>query len=109
MPNPPRSFVLVDSRTLDGDCFEVAGKAAAQIESLLKLTQACVEPARILARNAQLERELMRGDDPDAFGWAESTEGKKWSELETALAAAVRQAGLLGQVAAFNPKGGLDE
>lgn len=104
MTQNPTAFTVVDPRTFDGDPFEVAGRAVAQLAAVTAIAEASVEGAKLMARNAELERQCQRDVDLDAVGWPLTAEGKKWTAIEEALAAVNSDLKLLTRVAAFNPK-----
>lgn len=104
MPHDPKHFTILDPRSFDGDCFDVSERAVGQTASLLDLTIESIEGARLFARNAELERQLYRKEDPDATGWPDTAEGKRWARLEAVLEQAAAELQVLQRVASFNPR-----
>ena len=104
MTHTPRNFVIADPRDFDGDCFEVADRAVAQLQGLLQLTEEALDPARLMARNSELERQCQRDENCDAIGWDETAEGKRWSKVRVNLGVVKADLGTLRRVAGYNPK-----
>lgn len=104
MTHEPKNFTITDPREFDGDPFEVADRAVAQLSALAGLTRDAVDAARLMARNAELERQCQRDEALDAPGWPDSAEGRRWQRVEDALEAVSTDLGVLRRVAAFNPK-----
>lgn len=105
MPHEPKHFTVLDPRSFDGNCFDVSERAVGQTKALLQLTLDSLDGARLFARNAELERQLYRKEDPDAVGWLDTAEGKRWERLEATLRQAADELSVLQRVAAFNPRG----
>lgn len=104
MPEQMKTFTLVDPRTLDGDPFEVAERSVLQAAALAKLLEETIADAYVMARNAELERQIIAGESLDAEGYASSPQGRRLKALEeTALAAATSLAAL-ATAAGYNPK-----
>lgn len=104
MTHNTRHFAVADPRTFDGDPFEVADRAVAQVEALAALTEEAIEPAKLMARNAELERQCQRDEDLDAPGWPDTPEGRRWASIEEGIAMIKRDLGILRRVASFNPR-----
>lgn len=104
MPHDPKNFVIADPRGFDGDCFEVADRAVAQLQGLLQITEEALASARLMARNAELERQCQRDEDCDAVGWDDTAEGKRWAKVRVNLGVVKADLGILRRVAGFNPK-----
>lgn len=104
MSQETKLIAVADPRTFDGDPFEVAARASQQAESLAKLLAHTIEGATLMARNAEMERNLQAGDEPGAAGWDGSAQGKKFAravlqarDLELTLRA-------LSIAAGYNPR-----
>lgn len=104
MPHEPKHIVITDPRTHDGDPFDVAERAVAQLEALNLHTLEAVAPAKLMARNAELERQCQRDEPLDAPGWPKTAEGRRWQAVEDSLRDVARSLDALRKVAAFNPK-----
>lgn len=99
-----QSFSIADPRTFDGDPFEVAERAVRQVEALARLTAQAVDGARLMARNAQLERELLASGECDAVAYDSSAEGLRFDRVKADLAEVERSLGILARAAGYNPK-----
>lgn len=104
MTQNPQHFTIVDPRDFEGDPFEVADRAVAQLQGLVALTDEAIESARLMARNAELERQCQRDEDCDAVGWDDTAEGKRWAKVRVNLGVVKADLGILRRVAGFNPK-----
>lgn len=104
MTHEPKTFTVVDPRSFDGDPFEVAERAAKQAEAVARVLSGTIETANIMARNAQMERNLIDGDDAAASEWDESLHGKRFAAQAEAAREIEKQLGILGKGAGFNPK-----
>lgn len=104
MIKPTQSFTIADPRTFDGNPYEVAERAVRQAEAVAKLLSETVESAKIMARNAEMERELTRGEDPLPVEWENGPHGRKFDEVGSAAAAAQKALKMLAQSAGFDPK-----
>lgn len=100
----PKHFTIVDPRQVDGTPFHAAGVAAAQVGGLVILAQQALPHAKMLVRNAELERQCQRDEKLDAAGWEDSAEGRQWQGVEDALVALEKRIRALQQAAAYDPK-----
>lgn len=105
MTQNARNFTVADPRTFDGDPFEVADRAVRQTIALVQLALEAGEGANVMARNAEMERECQRGEDPDsALTWLDSPQGRQFNSVLGDLATVVTRLGILRKAAAFNPR-----
>lgn len=104
MTHKTESFVVADPRQFDGDPYEVAERAVAQLEGVLRVFDATVPATVLMVRNAELERQLAGGDDPDVKLFDESLQGRKWTDVRDQIEVLRRDLALLRRVASFNPK-----
>lgn len=104
MPHSPKRIVVVDPREYDGDPFDAAGRGVQQLCALVQLTLDEMEPARILARNAELDRQIHRGEDPDGVGWDDTAEGRRWKVVSDRLETALKDLKVLYMTAGYNPR-----
>lgn len=102
-----KTFTIADPRTFDGDPFEVADRAAAQAEALASLLATSIHDAWVMARNAEMERQIIAGNDPDAAAFETGPHGKSFAAAEADVAKLVNKLSVLRKAAAFNPKGPL--
>lgn len=98
------TLVVTNPTNYDGDPFEVADRAVRQAAALARAYVAAVESARLMARNSELERQLMRDGACDAVGWEDTVEGKRYAKLIEQGRTHVRTLDILVKVAGFNPK-----
>lgn len=104
MPKTQTTYVYTDPRYFEGDPFEVADKATAQAAAALELSDRAVADADVMARNAELERHLYAGNDPDAVGWPASPQGRRFRALRGEIAQHLRELATLRRAASFNPR-----
>lgn len=104
MPNAPRHFTIVDPRSLDGDSFEVADRAVGQLVGLVNMTREALDAAKLMARNAELERQCQRDETLTPEAWPDTAEGRRWAKVDADLEQTEKDLRVLRQVAAFNPR-----
>lgn len=104
MTQEPKHFTVVDPRTFDGDPFDVAGRACVQAQAVARVLAGAIETAVLMARNAEMERNLIANEDANASGWEDSLHGKRFAGLVEQAREIERQLSILGKAAAFNPK-----
>lgn len=104
MIRPTQSFVIADPRTFDGNPYEVAQRAAEQAAALARLLAYATEVARLMARNAQLERELVATGSCDAPAYDRSVEGQRFVRVKYAALEAEKNLKVLALAAGFDPK-----
>lgn len=104
MTHEPKTFTVADPRSFDGDPFEVAERACKQPEAVARILSHVAETANLMARNAQMERNLLDGDDAKASDWDESIHGKRFAAACEKARQLEKEFRLLGQAAGFNPK-----
>lgn len=108
MTHQTQTFTIADPRTFDGDPYEVAERAVAQAEALVKLSTQAVYDAWVMARNAELERQIVATGEPNATEFEQGIHGRKFADLITQFQEAQTTLAMLRRSAAFNPKGKLD-
>lgn len=104
MQTAPKHFTIVDPRSLDGDPFEVADRAVGQLVGLVNMAREAMDAAKLMARNAELERQCQRDEPLDAEGWPDTAEGRRWTKVDADLEATEKDLRVLRQAAAFNPR-----
>lgn len=104
MTDRTKTFAIVDPRSFDGDPFEVGERSCEQVAAMIRLTLWCVEGANIMARNAEMERTLMEGDDAKAPDWEGSVQGRQWQAVKETLEKLEGTTKVLSKAASFNPK-----
>lgn len=104
MTKPTQTFTIADPRTFEGDPYEVAERAARQAGALARLLGQTIDSARIMARNAQMERDLALTGECDAPGYDESAEGRRFADVRKLATDAEKNLAVLARAARFNPK-----
>jgi len=99
-----QSFTVADPRTFDGDPYEVAERAVRQAEAVSRVLLQVLHGARIMARNAQLERELHETGECDAVAYDESAQGRAFAAIKADIEESQRRLGVLAKAAGYNPK-----
>lgn len=105
-----RTVTITDPREFDGDPYQVAERAVAQIKGLTLLLIENLDAVDKMARNAELERLLASGSidteelRKQALGWPESPQGRKLSIAEERLQAIVNDLTSLERAVAYNPR-----
>jgi hypothetical protein len=104
MSESQQTITYTDPRFFDGEPFEVAEKAVRQAEEAVELSQRALNDAEVMARNAELERQLIVGDECDASTWPTSAQGRQYATIRERVEKNRRILALLRQAAAFNPR-----
>lgn len=99
-----KTFVITDPRTFDGDPYEVAERAVRQAEAVAKLLLQSIDGARLMARNAQMERDLALHGQCDAPAYDESAEGRRFATIKEAIEECERKLKPLAAAVRYNPK-----
>lgn len=99
---------MTDPREYDGNPYEVAARAVSQAEAVARILASTIDSARIMARNAEMERELHRGEDPNAPAFDDSAQGRRFEAAAASATAIQKELRVLGQAAGYNPKTPLD-
>lgn len=97
-------FVVTDPREFDGDPYEVAERACRQAEAVATLLEQCIEGANLMARNAQMERNLYDSDDAKAAEWEGSVQGQRFEALLEKAGIVKVSLKVLARAVAFNPR-----
>lgn len=104
MTHEVKQFAVADPRSFDGDPFEVAARACKQAEAVSRILTHTLSGANIMARNAEMERSLMDGDEARATEWDESAQGRRFAKLSETARDIETALKLLGRAAAYDPK-----
>lgn len=99
-----QTFVVADPREFDGDPFDVAERAVLQAGAVARVLKQALDGARLMARNAEMERQLMGGGDPDPLAFEQGAQGKRLRLLQEQAGAAEKQLTVLARAAGYNPK-----
>lgn len=97
-------FTVTDPRTLDGDPFEVAGMSIAQAKGLLALLRESLLAARVMARNAEMERQLLATGTCDAAAFEETAQASQLDAIVALLNDSERKLTALEAAASYNPR-----
>lgn len=99
---------MADPRFYDGDPYEVAARAARQAEAVARVLATALDGAHVMARNAELERQLATTNQCDAAAWEKSAQSRRWEDCREKIAAVEQSLAVLVKAAGFNPKAKLD-
>ena len=99
-----QTFTLADPRSFDGDPYEVAERAVRQAEAVARVLVQTIDGARLMARNAQLERELAMTGECDAVAYDESAEGRRFDSIKEAIEECQRKLKPLAAAVRFDPR-----
>lgn len=102
--NVYNTFTVGDPRLFDGDPFDVVERAIAQTEAVAEILAVCIEDANKMARNAEMERQLLGGAEADALSWPDSVQGRKFAAALEAAGTITKQLSILRKAASFNPR-----
>jgi hypothetical protein len=97
-------FVLADPRTFEGDPYEVADRALKQAAAMARLLTWATERARLMARNAEMERQLSETGACDAETFGATLVAQKIDKVLEDAKAAEKNLIVLSKAASFNPK-----
>lgn len=97
-------LVIVDPRDFDGDPFEVAGRACKQAAALARILAQNLEVATLMARNAEMERQIIKDGEPNAAAWDDMTQAKNLKALTKLAQESEKRLTLIAKAAGFNPK-----
>ncbi len=99
-----KEFAAIDPRYFDGDPYDVAEQAVAQLKGLLSIVDELLEPTMIVVRNAHMERNLANDSDPGGAEWPSTAEGMRWQTVVESIETLLKQLSALQRSAAFNPR-----
>lgn len=106
---PTKTVVVTDPREFDGDAYQVASRAIQQACALAGILKSALEPANLMARNAELERLMAIGTQGDdlraaANGWPDSAQGRQFTQMDEALCEIQARLIRLEKAVAYDPK-----
>lgn len=99
-----KQFIVTDPRTFDGNPYEVAERAVAQAEALLAVAVDAAEAAAVMARNAEMERQLERRETPDPLKFETGPHGKLFKQVSDETHKNIERLGMLKRAGGFDPK-----
>lgn len=103
-----KRLVIADPRSYDGDPYQVAERAVQQLRGIVLTFQEVLDPTRLMARNAELERLLATKTEQDelrekAHAWDEGPQGRQFQELSDQIAGIDKKLAVLERAVAYNP------
>lgn len=98
------TLTYTDPRFIDGDPFEVADKALAQVEDIAKLLERAAGDAFVMARNAEQERMLYAAPDKVPVIDRPTAVLSRISTFCSRAADTVREIEPVRRAARFNPR-----
>ena len=99
-----RTFTVANPRDFDGNPFEVAERAVAQLEGLIAILAEAIPPAELMARNAEMTRRMDAGEEPEGDRWVETPQGRYWVRLATNVASLRAQLRVIKAAAGYDPR-----
>ncbi len=98
-------FALPDPRDMDGDPYEVAQRSCLQAEALARMLAITLEATSLMARNAQMERNMVETPhDPRAGEWEDSAQGTQFARCHKNAKNIERTMNTLAKASGYNPK-----
>ena len=100
-----RTFTVTAATSFDGTPYEVAARSVAQSSALLALLSETVEEAILMARNAELSRNLYADDtDAKAETWDDTPQARQFLAVQVSLTTAAKRLRALELAAGFDPR-----
>jgi hypothetical protein len=100
----PIDITVTDPRNFDGTPYEVAARAVAQVEGALIAASHAADAAFLMARNAEMERNLALGLPPAGSEYGAGPQGRKFSQIADDLVTMRRTLSALTAAVAYDPK-----
>jgi hypothetical protein len=100
----PTDITFTDPRTFDGNPYDVAERAIAQCEGILELYAQALTAAFLMARNADMERNLALRLPPAGSSYWKGPQGRQFEKLTTHGEESLRILGALKTAVAYDPK-----
>lgn len=104
MTHKIKQFSIADARTFDGDPFDVADRAVRQAAAVAVILVEALDGAKLMARNAEMERQLQATGECSAEAWQEGPQGRRFATIQQNAEDAVKALTVLAQAAGYNPK-----
>lgn len=99
-----KTFTIADPRDFDGNPFEVAERAVAQLEGLERLIAYALPSAELMARNAEMTRRMDLGGEPEGDRWVETPQGRQWAALKEEMKAVQKRLRVMKAAASYDPR-----
>lgn len=104
MTQDTQKFVVADPRGFDGDPYEVAERTFKQAEAIAVILDKCLSDARVMARNAEMSRQLDIGEAADAAEFEDTALAQQIDKNRDSVQRVSKALAILGKAASFNPK-----
>jgi hypothetical protein len=104
MPASITTYEYTDPRTIDGTPFEVAEATFRQAVAVFALAKQALDDGFVMARVAEMERQLQRDEEPDGANFQHTALGISLQDTKTIvdrLSMSIKAAGL---AASYNPR-----
>lgn len=100
----PTEVTFTDPREFDGDPYDVAQRAVAQAEGILKVYRTALDAAYLMARNAEMERNLAMHKPPAGSDYLMGPQGRRFIKLQDVARTSEKDLQILQTAVAYNPK-----
>lgn len=97
-------YEYTDPRRLPGSPFDVAEAAALQASDVGQLLVRAIDDTYMMARSAEMERELQLSDTCDGSAFADSPLGARLLDMKESAIALVQKLKAASLAAGYNPK-----
>lgn len=104
MTNELKTFTIADPRDFDGNPFEVAERAIAQLEGITVILAGSMPVAELMARNAEMTRRMDLGGPPEGDKWVETPQGRNWRAAADEIEALQKRLRAMKAASGFDPK-----
>lgn len=104
MTHDTQTITVADPRRFDGNPYDVAFRACHQAAAIARILQTSIEDANVMARNAEMERNLIDSDDPRAADWDDGPQGQGFNQLSNEVGSIQRKLEALARAASYDPK-----
>lgn len=101
---PDTVITIPDATEADGTPYEAAEAAVDAVLEALKATMGTLNAASVLARNAELSRQIDLGGQPDVEAWEETVPYRRLHEAFGRVAATRTALVPVRQAVGFDPK-----
>jgi hypothetical protein len=103
MPYEPKNFTVVDPRTMEGNPYDVAERAIHQANAVCAVLQHVLEGARLMARNAELSRQMALGQEPDVDAWEANPQAAMLDKILADTEQAKERLKVLARAVGYDP------
>lgn len=100
----PSTITFTDPRDFDGDPYDVATRAVAQCSGILALYEQALDAAMLMARNAEMERNLAQRKPPAGSEYLSGPQGRQFIKLQEQLDASRKSLRVLEAAVSYDPK-----